>query len=186
MIMKFPLRCFLLLVTTSVMASYATADIEVQKATQRVENDLYVVDAQVDYELTKTALRALDNGVPLTIIVEISVEKDRDYLWNEQILGVRQKYRLERHALSDQYILTALETQTRKNFPSLEDALESLGNIKSLPIGEVGRLNGDGPYLMRLRCKLDISELPHPLRPIAYLSPQWRLASHWYEWEMNP
>jgi hypothetical protein len=184
--MKICLSCIWLLLAACLPSSDAIADIEVQSATQRIENDLYVIDAKVRYELSKTALKALDNGVPLTIIVEISVEKSRDYLWDEQILGVRQRYRLEHHALSNQYILTALETRTRRNFPSLEDALESLGNIKSLPIGEVEKLNGGGPYLMRLRCKLDISELPHPLRPIAYLSPQWRLASHWYEWKIDP
>jgi hypothetical protein len=168
------------------MAPCAAANIEVRSAVDRVENHIYVIDAQLAYQLSDTALRALDNGVPLTISVEIEIQRNRDYWWNEAIAHVRQKYRLEHHTLSNQYILTDLATRTRRNFTSLDEAIDGLGELKSIPLGELRELRNDGPFLLRLRSRLDISELPTPLRPIAYLSPQWRLSSGWFEWTFEP
>lgn len=179
-------RWTLLVYLIWVMAPCAAANIEVRSANDRVENQIYVIDARLAYELSGTALEALDNGVPLTVSVEIEIQRNRDFWWNEEIAQIRQKYRLEHHTLSDQYILTDLATRTRRNFPSVEEAIEGLGELKSIPLGELRELRNGGPYLLRLRSRLDISELPTPLRPLAYLSPQWRLSSGWFEWTFEP
>ena len=41
-------------------------------------------------------------------------------------------------------------------------------------------MKDDETYWVYLQIRLDIESLPVSLRPVAYLSPQWRLNSDWY------
>ena len=62
--------------------------------------------------------------------------------------------------------------------------MERLGRLESIPIIARERLSAGADYAARIRARLDIEALPSPLRPIAYLSPKWRLDSGWFEWRV--
>jgi hypothetical protein len=102
------------------------------------------------------------------------------------VLKVTRKYRIEKHALSDRYVVTDLVTEDRDVYTSVEDAVAALGRIRRLPIAERHQFAGDHEYRVSIRAKLDIEALPAPLRPIAWISPSWRMSSKWYRWKLNP
>lgn len=148
-------------------------------------NDVYVLNADIDYQFSPAVLEALENGVPLTLKLNIEIVRPRQLLWNEQFTDLQQRYRIEYHALSEQYIVKNLNSGIQYNFPSQIDAIDALGTITDLPILDKRLLAPGQRYTGRLRASLDIQALPTPLLLLAYLSPQWHLSSEWYTWPLQ-
>ncbi len=147
-----------------------------------VEHQVYRLDADIDYALTVDALDALQNGVPLSLKVFIEVYRRRSWWWDKQVASLVQRYRLRYHALAEKYLVQNLNSGAQETYGSLAAALRALGTIRDLPIIDQNLLNPHDRYWGRMRVELDIESLPAPLRPLAYLSSQWRLGSEWYEW----
>ena len=164
----------------------AEPGITIVTAKVRLQNDIYVIDADVDYVLNKELMRAVDAGVPLTFEVEAGFTHERKYLWDETVAGVVQRMRLEYHALSKQYLVSNLSTQTQQSFPTLEDALRKLGEIRRMAIVEKRFIKPASSYKAKIHVALEIEALPAPMRPLAYLSLDWRFRSNWYKWTFVP
>ena len=156
----------------------------VEHAALRPEGGTYVVDARIDFAFSADNLEAMRNGVALTVIIDIEVRRERGQWWDET-LAVRQlRHRIEMNVLTGRYRVRNLDGGTR-NYRSFEEMAENLGRVESVPIIARERLSGDARYAARIRARLDVEALPSPLRPIAYLSPQWRLNSGWFEWRVE-
>lgn len=171
----------LLLVLIS--AAWATGFTIVSAAT-RLEGNVLRLNARINYDLSETVIDALDNGVPLTIQVQMEVWRKRDWLWDETIASIQQRFRLEYHALARQYLVTNLNNGELRSFPSRPSAIDHLGRLYDFPLLDHGLLDPAARYYGRLRARLDIESLPAPLRPVAYLSADWRLTSDWYAWPL--
>jgi hypothetical protein len=148
-------------------------------------DDVYHVNARLEYRFSEEALDALNNGVPLIILLNIEVEKQRSWWLNKTIANLEQGYLLLYHALSEKFIVHNLNSGTQENYSSLHGALSALGNLQQLPILDARLLEKDAKYIFKLRSKLDIESLPAPMRPLAYISSQWQLESDWYTWKLN-
>lgn len=184
-------RPILAWLVTAALVGYALtvaagAGLSVRHASTRVVNDVYLVDALLDYQFSPDTLEALSNGIPLTFVLTVEIHRRRAYLWDASEIKVRQSYRLSYHALSNRYLITNLITGNRRSFHSLDDAIAGLGIVNGVPVAERHRLDPGQSYELRLRAQLDVEALPAPLRLVAYLSPQWRLSSGWYRWELEP
>lgn len=165
-------------------ASAWPAGFGVVKASTRLESGVYRLSARLEYHLSAPALEALQNGVPLTVAVEMAVLKQRSWLWDETVYALTQRFRLEYHALSRQYLVTNLNSGERRSFPNLTSALEFMGRIDDFPFLDRSLLKPGADYAGGLQVTLDIEALPAPLRLFAYLSDDWRLASEWYIWPL--
>lgn len=155
-------------------------------AETKLKNHVYHLKSNMDLSFSDDALEALRSGVPLIVLVNIEVLKDRNWWWDETIAELEQGYLLLYHALSEKYIIHNLNSGAQKNYISLDAALSSLGNIRDLPLIDKNLLNQDDDYYVRLRTYLDIESLPAPMRPIAYISSQWQLESDWFSWPLKP
>jgi hypothetical protein len=175
-----------LLLAVSCASHAADFGFRIRLAETQLEEGVYRLRARIDYELSDTAVQALRNGVPLTFLVEIGIYRQRSYLWDDRVATVRQRYRLEYHALSERHIVTNLNTGAGRVHQSLEDALSAIGRIEDFPLLDGGLLRGGARYLGEIRASLDLEALPMPLRALAYLNPQWRLASKSYAWPLQP
>jgi len=161
----------------------AEAAFVVEDARIHLANGSYQLDATIDYRFTETALEALRNGVPLTVVVKVEVYRTRPFLWDERVAKLRLRYQLRYRALSQLYQVVNLGSGTKRNFASITAAIRALGTIRGLEAIDRGVLKPGGQYSARLRASLDIEALPLPLRPLAYVSPAWHLASKWYQWQ---
>jgi hypothetical protein len=159
---------------------------EVTGAHTAIVYEVYVVDANIRMRLTKHAREALQNGVPLEILVEVEVLRERPWLWDETIEHIRKTYRLSYHALSDRYIVKHLDAGTSASYTSLEEALFELGTIREMPVLPQQRVLPDQKYMIRIRAALLTEALPVPVRLWAYVSSRWRSASDWYAWPLQP
>ncbi|MFU8836829.1 MAG: DUF4390 domain-containing protein [Thiohalomonadaceae bacterium] len=174
--------CVLLLLPLSLPAAeFRISDVQI-----RLHSQVYLLDANIDYTFSPEALEALHNGVPLTIRIAINIELPRRWLWNETLANLEQVLRVQYHALSDQYVLLNLNSGARYAYHSRGAALEAMGRLRDFPLLDEPLLSTEQEYLVRLQARLDIESLPSPLRPIAYITPAWRLKSDWYQWSFTP
>lgn len=157
----------------------------IRHANGLIVNGVYRVDAEIDYQLSEEATQALLHGVSLQMDIEFQVKMKRPWLWNKMIKESMLSYRLEHHPLSGNFLVTNLATGERDQFQNLAGALENLGKISNYPLVTEDRLQPDKNYLVEIRARLNKQALPAPLRPLAYLSSRWHVASPGYEWMMQ-
>ena len=157
----------------------------VEHATLRPAGGTYVVDARIDFAFGEDNLEAMRNGVALTVIVDVEVRRERGQWWDETVAARELRYRIETNVLTGRYQVRSLDDGSARNHRSLDEMMEALGYLDAVPVIARERLSADARYSARIRARLDIEALPSPLRPIAYLSPKWRLNSGWFEWQVE-
>ncbi len=166
----------------SVMAEAFT----VRSVETSLVDGVYTLSAQIKYNFSDAAIEALENGVPLIVLIKIEVERERSWWLNKEIAELQQGYLLLYHALTEKYIINNLNSGAQDNYDSLHAAVSALGKLESLPILDANLTSKNARYLVRLHTYLDLEALPAPMRPMAYISSQWRLESEWYEWPLQP
>jgi hypothetical protein len=162
------------------LSNITFAQFSIEHAEIHLVDDVYMLDADLHYKLSEELIEALQNGVSLTLRLTIKVERERSYWWDESIATLKQGYELKYYALGKQYKLKHLNTGIQETFGSLDAALSRLNKLKDLPLLDKYLIENDEIYWVYLQIHLDIESLPVPLRPIAYMSSQWRLSSDWY------
>lgn len=145
----------------------------------------YVLNADIDYGFSATAIDALENSVPLTLIMRCKIERDRFYLWDETLMDYRRRMQIHYHPLGKLFQLTFEDRDDPQSYTSLDALLGALGTIRALPIVPAAWIKSGETYEAGLSVSLDIESLPLPLRPTAYLSPSWYLGSSWYRWSFE-
>jgi hypothetical protein len=166
--------------------SVFSADFTIIKAKTHLLDDVYLLDATFNYKLSAVTIDALQNGVVLTLVLNIVIERERSYLWDKTIANLEQIYELKYSALSKQYILKYKNTGIQETFPSLNEIITRINHLNEFPLLDKYLIEKNETYMVSLQIELDIESLPIPLRPIAYLSSQWRLSSDWYLCPLKP
>ena len=177
------LLCLLLTLIISKISH--AEDFKILSAETTLNQQVFQLNAKMDLQFSDDALDALRSGVPLIILINIEVQKNRSWWWDETIAKLEQGYLLLYHALSEKYIIHNLNSGAQQNYNSLNSALYSLSSINNFPLIDKNLLEDD-EYYVRLRTYLDIESLPAPMRPIAYISSQWQLESDWFTWPLKP
>jgi len=177
--------CCLWLLGFCLYSQLANADITIRSVETTYSNKVYQLNANIEYRLSKATIDALKNGVPLIWLLDINVEKQRSWWWDKNVAKLEQGYLLLYHALTENYLLTNLNSSAQNNYRSLHAALDALGHIQALPILDEKLLEPEAKYYVKVRMYLDIESLPAPMRPFAYLSSDWRLESNWYSWPLQ-
>ncbi len=145
----------------------------------------YIFNAEIEYPLTPRVLEVIDNGVPIVFLQQLELIKSipllgRYWQWHETVWSTNIRYELRYHALSQQYVLHSMDTNSQRNFPSLNSALYALGKIKGLTLPPEHFEDTDN-LILQLRSGIDLYALPTPMRPGALLSSKWQLTSPWVE-----
>lgn len=149
-----------------------------------LSGEIYQLEAKLEYQFSEVVLTALNNGVLLTLVLDIEVFSPSRYLWDDVIATLEQRYEIQYHALSEQYLLRNINSGSQFVYSSLDDALAALGKIEQLPILDAHLLQEDERYMVRVRSRLDLASLPVPLQLKAYVSSSWWLNSGWYSWNL--
>ncbi len=165
----------------------AAASFHISNVDLHLHEGVYLLDADIYYGFSDEALDALHNGVPLTIMIDIQIERPRRWLWNVGMASLQQELRLHYHALSEQYVVQNLNSGALHSYHSRGVALSALGRLRDFPLIDKQLLAPEEEFLLRMQARLNIEALPQPLRPIAYTTPAWRqLKSDWYQWPFTP
>lgn len=162
----------------------APVQFAVHDAKTVLSGEIYQLEARLEYQFSEAVLAALDSGVSLTLVLDIEVYSPSRYLWDDVIATLEQRYQIQYHALSEQYLLRHLNSGSQFVYSSLGSALASLGKIEHVPILDAHLLQKDEHYKVRVRSRLDLDSLPVPLQLKAYVSSEWWLSSGWYSWDL--
>lgn len=184
---KMMFAALLCILVSGIFASKIQAEgFRILAAETKLKKDVFHLDANMDLKFSDDALEALRSGVPLIVLINIEVQKDRNWWWDKTVAELEQGYLLLYHALSEKYIIHNLNSGAQQNFVSLNTALYFLSNVREFPLIDKNLLEEGGNYYIRMRTFLDIESLPAPMRPIAYISSQWQLESDWFSWPLKP
>ncbi len=174
----------LLCLLSSVFCPSAAADgISVNKAEMRFGEDGYQLLANYDINLTFAAQQALARGVPLYFVGEFRLTRSRWYWLDEKIFNGEQTVKLSYNVLTRQYRLS--RGALFQNYTSFEDALNILARQTSSLIPQE-RVKDDSNYIVAVRLRLDVAQLPLPLQVNAMTGRDWALDSDWYRWMIRP
>ena len=160
----------------------AEARFDITEVKVKLVDKVYYLNARIDFELSDKVMEVMHKGVPIVVVLDIEFQRSRKLLWNDDIAQLVQRYQLDYHALTRQYLVTNLNSGSQHSFPTLEVALALLGTVVDLPVLDKQLLEKDGQYVGSMRASVDVAELPTPLRLRAYFSSDWHLSSEWYSW----
>jgi hypothetical protein len=144
------------------------------------------LSADVDYRFTPAAIDALEHGIALTLVLRLTVHRERAYWFDENVITERRNIELRYHPLAKSFQIADLDSGAVQSFASFAAVTDTLSRIRGWPIQNVESLDSHQSYLARLELTLDIESLPLPLRAEAYVSPSWRLAHPLLEWRLTP
>ena len=156
--------------------------IEIRSAYVEASDSIYLLNATIDFELPEGARLAIGEGVPLTLDLEIAVQRGRSYWLDETVATLEQHYELVFHALSERYLVRNLNSGEQSSFATLEAALDFLRVIEDLPILDGALLETKRTYEIGLRASLDVRTMPDTLRFVLFWTDDWRQRSEWYTW----
>ncbi len=175
-----------LLLLFAFSAKGGVASFTVERVETRLKEGHYLMDAQIKYRLSKRALEALENGVPITLDLRVElVELGDSWIWPEYMLDTHIRHTIRYHSLAESYQLFEHRTQQTTNFVTQAALLSALGEISGFELIEAKKLRPDKAYQVRINTALDIESLPLPLRPMAYLQSDWKLSSGWSRWPLE-
>lgn len=172
----------LLLVLAFIAAAVASGSvlgdvIEARNVSVVQGDDALVVRADFEFELTQRLEEALTHGVALYFVVEFELVRPRWYWFDEKAASEKLTLRLAYHTLSRQYRVS--RGALYQNFPTLAEALRTVGTVRDWVVVERERLKPEEGYVALLRMRLDTTQLPKPLQVSAFTSREWALASDW-------
>ena len=158
---------------------------EIIQAEITSQGKYYVVSADISYQLSKKAKNALQNGVPLFWDLQIKLLQHRDNFWDKTLVDTAIRYRLQYHALLNMYRVRNEGDGEVYNFSTLSAALELMSALRDFRLIEKAQLDPQKRYACAVKVSFDRDVLPLPLRPIAYIDPQWYLSSDWTLWPLK-
>ena len=159
--------------------------VTVTNAETSVLGEDYVLAAEIDYQLSEKAIEALNNGVSLFWTYQFKIQEHRDFLWDTALVDISFRYRIQYHALLKMYRVINESNGAVDNFSTLQAALDKLATIRDYRLIEKAMIANDKQYVVGVKITFERDALPLPLRPIAYMSPQWYLSSDWFLWPLK-
>ncbi|MFK7892606.1 MAG: DUF4390 domain-containing protein [Granulosicoccus sp.] len=154
-----------------------------------LSDETLVLGLSADIELSTTMQAGLDNGVPLTFILELELLQMQRFWLDRTLARFAKRYKLTYYELTRHYRVQALDSGASQNYRSLSSALDGLGDFQGLVFGlnesDVLQLSNEASLTGAVRLRLDTAALPLPLQPLP-LQPlvrsSWRLTSEEYRW----
>ena len=171
-----------LLCAPALAAGFAVGAIQ-PRATERILQ----VNGNFDLSLTPKVEEAIGKGIPIQLVFDLRLYRQRPLIWDERIKTWDLRRELSYHALSGQYLVGGVSAvpADRESFTSLNEALTELGTLDTVALSIDQAPAADAAYRLDVRVRLDIEALPSLLRPVAYTSRDWNLNSEWTTWKVQ-
>jgi Domain of unknown function (DUF4390) len=159
---------------------------EVRSADLELTGGVYHLNARLDLPISEAVRRGLNEGVPLTLEVDLDVERVRQIVPNSRVAELTQRYDLQYNAVSARYILRNENSGQQQSLPTVDAALEQLSEVRSLPVLDKALLHADRRYEASVRARIDYGRVPFTLRMLMFWVNEWHRESDWYTWTLQP
>ena len=158
---------------------------EIRSAFAEPSEHVYMLSAQMDFELPDGAKQAIQDGVAMTLEIDIAVNHARRFWADQTIATLEQHYELVYHALSDRYLVRNVNSGEQTSFATLPAAVEYISRIHRLPVLDQSLIEPDKNYEFSVRARLDVHNIPDALRFVLFWVSDWRQQTEWYTWPLK-
>jgi len=158
---------------------------EIRNAYVELQEDAWQLDVRLDLGLSEAARQAFDEGVPLTLRLEVEATTARRFLPDEVVVSLTREWQLAYDAIADRFIVSDPATGERESHASRADALAALARISISPLADTSRLPPGGRFEMRVRASVEIGELPAAIKMLLFWK-SWSRDTDWYVWNVRP
>ena len=158
--------------------------LEVRSAYVEVEHGVFQLHARIAYPLTQAIRDALRDGVTLAFDVDTRVARDRRFWFDATIVDLTLRRELAYHTVSDRYVVHDVRSGDQASFPTLDDALQYLGEVDGWPILVEPQLTEGEHYRISVRAEIRRGRLTSSLRTLLFWTNDWHRVSEWYTWSL--
>ena len=159
---------------------------EVRSADLELKDGVYHLNARIDMPISDAVRRGLAEGVPLALEVDLDIERVRQLLPNSRVAELSQRYHLQYNAVSARYILRNDNSGQQESLGTVDEALEHLSEVHSLPALDKALIARDRRYEANVRAKIDFGSVPFTMRLLMFWVSDWHRESDWYAWTFQP
>ncbi|MGD0490194.1 MAG: DUF4390 domain-containing protein [Steroidobacteraceae bacterium] len=159
---------------------------EIRSADLELKDGVYHLNSRIELPISDAVRRGLAEGVPLTLEVDLEVERVRQLLPNSKVAELTQRYHLQYNAVSGHYVVRNDNSGQQESLGTVDAALESLSDIRSLPVLDKALLSSERRYEASVRAKVDYGSVPFTLRVLMFWVNEWHRESDWYTWTLQP
>jgi len=173
--------CFLMYAVSAA----ASDEFTILGANINSQNGVYLLDAQLNFNLPRSAEKSVRDGVVMNLTVEVRFDHVRHMWMNETVAVLEQRYTLIYHSVSQRFLLRNTNSGLQSSFDSFDDAIIALKNIHNLPLLDSDLLRSSVRNEVSMRASVDIRSIPRALGLILFWVDDFSLKSDWYTWPMK-
>src|SRR5450631_1636359 len=159
---------------------------EVRSADLELKDGVYHLNARVDLPVGDAVRRGLAEGVPLSVELDIDIERVRQLLPNSRVAELTQRYHLQYNAVSARYVLRNDNSGQQESLGTVDAAVEQLSEVQNLPVLDKSLIAPDRRYEANVRARIDYGTVPFSLRVLMFWVNEWHRESDWYTWTLQP
>jgi Domain of unknown function (DUF4390) len=159
---------------------------EVRSAFLEPAEHVYQLNATLGLVLSRNFQQAVREGVPVSIELDISVDRKRRYLPDQQAAQLVQRWQIHYHALSERYLVNNLNSGQQNSYATLDAALAALSQVRGLPVVDESLIQKGERYEGSLRVVATVEGgLPSALKFMMFWI-DWKRSTDWYTWSVLP
>lgn len=158
---------------------------EIRNAFAEPVDGVWQLNAIVDLSLSRSAREALAEGIPLTLVLDILISRERRFLPDDDVAELQQRWQLDYDALSERHVVTNLNSGAQSTYPSLDDALASLSMVRNLPMIDADLLEDGRRHEVSVRASVEIGGMPDTIKMLLFWR-EWSRSTQWYTWSIRP
>jgi Domain of unknown function (DUF4390) len=178
--------CASLVLARPLYAEGLAGRFELRSADLELKDGVYHLNARIDLPVSEAVRHGLVEGVPLTLEVDLDIERVRQLLPNSRVAELTQRYRLQYNAVSARYILRNENSGQQESLGTVDEAIAHLSEVHSLPALDKALIAADRRYEGRVKAKIDFGTVPFTLRLLMFWVSDWHRESDWYAWTFQP
>lgn len=159
---------------------------EVRSAYLEPAEHVYRLNGNLNLALSRAAQAAVREGVAVAIELDLSVDRKRRFLPDQEVAYLVQRWQIRYHALSERYLVNNLNSGEQSSYSTLPAALAALSQVRDLPVIDEALIEKGERYEASLRAIATIEGgLPSALKYIMFWI-DWKRSTDWYTWAMLP
>jgi hypothetical protein len=159
---------------------------EIRSADLELKDGVYHLNARLDLPISDPVRRGLAQGVPLSLELDLVIKRVRQLLPNSSVAELTQRYHLQYNAVSARYILRNDNSGQQESLGTIDEAIEHLSEVHSLPALDKALIARDRRYEANVRAKIDFGTVPFTMRVLMFWVSDWHRESDWYAWTFQP
>ena len=161
----------------------ASESVEIIQTHLESSEEGYKLSSTFAFDLNRGLEEAVSKGFTLYFTTDVELTRRRWYWFDEKTISAAQTVRISYNLLTRRYNAAIYHPSStgrlQQSFETLDDALSLVRRPSRWLVAEKGRLKPGEAYLVAVRMRLDLAQLPKPFQVHAINSSDWRLSSDW-------